>query len=137
MRTFFKSKFKFFIIPLGVFFLSGSAWADVFVIENKELNLAAEDIKDVFLGKKLTSGTSVLRPVDNRSIEEEFLRKVLSYSKAKYQLNWVKRSFQDGIVTPTAENSDAEVVSFVKSNPGGIGYVSSDPGAGVKVIKKY
>ena len=53
----------------------------------------------------------------------------------KYNATWAKKSFQDGIAAPKVKGSDSDVVDFVKSTPGGIGYVSAPGDA--KVIGKF
>lgn len=124
---------SFSVLTFGI----QKAQADVYVIENNSLGVTADDVKEIFLGLKQTTGTSILRPVDNKPIQDEFLQKALGITKARYDAQWIKRSFQEGLNQPTALTSDSEVVSFVKSNKGGIGYVTAEPGAGVKVVKKY
>jgi hypothetical protein len=132
------SKFTKLIISAGLLcLLSPAARADVYVICNPGLSLTDADIKDVFTGEKQAAGSTKLSPVDNKEAQDEFLQKALSVDKAKYSAQWAKRSFRDGISAPAALGGDADVVSSVKSAPGGVGYVSKDPGAGVKVLKKF
>lgn len=116
--------------------LSFSAFAgDVYVIANSAVNLTQAEVKDVFMGEKQVAGSVKLSPVDNKATQADFLSKVVGIDKIKYDAIWAKKSFQDGISAPKVKGSDADVVDFVKSTPGGIGYVSA-PGSS-KVIGKF
>ena len=118
------------------FLLSFSAFAgDVYVIANSGVTLSQAEVKDVFLGEKQTAGSVKLTPVDNKSAQADFLSKVLSVDKSKYDAIWAKKSFQDGLNAPKVKGSDADVIEHVKSTPGGVGYVSA-PGDS-KVIGKF
>jgi ABC-type phosphate transport system substrate-binding protein len=113
------------------------AFADVYVIVNPSLNLSADDIKNIYTGEKELAESTKIRPQDNSAAREEFLRKVLQLDVAKYESLWTKKSFRDGINPPTVRASDAEVIAFVKSNPGAIGYVTTAPPSDVTVLKKF
>jgi ABC-type phosphate transport system substrate-binding protein len=113
------------------------AFADVYVIVNPGLNLTADDIKNIYTGEKELAESTKIRPQDNSSAREEFLKKVLQLDVAKYESMWTKKSFRDGINPPTVRASDAEVIAFVKSNPGAIGYVTTAPPSDVTVLKKF
>lgn len=124
------------LIPALLFSCLCGAAAAGEVIANPSLDLAAGDVKDVFLGEKQMVGGTKLVPVDNASQQEAFLSAVVGMDAAKYQGMWTKKSFRDGVNAPAVKGSDAEVASFVKSTPGAVGYVGSAP-AGVKVLRKY
>lgn len=110
--------------------------ADVYVIANSAVTLADEDVRDVFVGDKQVASGTKLVPIDNASLQKDFLEKVLKIDAPKYSNIWTKKGFRDGINPPAVKSSDAEVISSVKSTPGTVGYVSKAP-ADVKVIKKY
>jgi ABC-type phosphate transport system substrate-binding protein len=113
------------------------AFADVYVIVYPGLNLTADDIKNIYTGEKELAESTKIRPQDNSSAREEFLKKVLQLDAAKYESLWTKKSFRDGINPPTVRASDAEVIAYVKSNPGAIGYVTTAPPGDVTVLKKF
>jgi len=50
---------------------------------------------------------------------------------------WQRQIFSGRGVPPTEKSSDEEVLTFVRSNSGAVGYVSEDTdlGTGVKVLK--
>jgi hypothetical protein len=112
----------------------GQAQADtVVVICHPSVTLSAAEIKDVFLGEKQLAGVTKLIPVDNNSLEEVFLGKIVRMDPAKYSGHWTKKSFRDGLTAPPVKGSDAEVLEFVKRTPGAVGYVKT-AGTGVTTV---
>jgi hypothetical protein len=108
------------------------------VIAHPFVNLNADDIRNVYLGEKQLAGSLRLVPVGNSAIQDEFLAKVLQTDEQKYQARWIRKRFREGVTPPSIKGSDAEVISFVRSTPGAVGYVSSlGDGAGVKVLEKF
>lgn len=120
------------ILSLGV----TAALADVVVIANPGAQIAPADVEDVFLGEKQFAGSIKLVPVDNGSLQESFLSKVLKLDSGKYNSKWAKKSFREGLNPPAVKSGDAEVIEYVKRTPGAVGYVASSP-AGVTVVQKY
>jgi hypothetical protein len=106
------------------------------VIAHDSVTLDADEVRDVFLGEKQFSGGLRLVPVDNNAAQTDFLSKVLQTDARKYAARWTKKSFREGLAAPALKGSDAEVIAFVRSTPGAIGYVSR-PGSGLKVIAKF
>ena len=117
-------------------FLAGMA-GDLFVICSAGVTLQSVEIRDVFIGEKAFAGSVKLVPADNGAAQASFLEKVLKLDAAKYASLWTKKSFRDGAIPPTTKGTDAEVIAFVKSNPGACSYVSADPGAGANVVGKF
>lgn len=113
------------------------AFADVYVIMSPGLNLTADDIKNIYTGEKELAEATKIKPQDNSAAKEEFLKKVLQLDASKYESLWTKKSFRDGVNPPTVRASDAEVIAFVKSNPGAIGYITAPPPSDVTVLKKF
>ncbi|MHB8473693.1 MAG: phosphate ABC transporter substrate-binding protein [Gammaproteobacteria bacterium] len=115
-----------------------TAWAaqagSLTIIANPSVNLTAAEVRDVFIGEKQFAGSVKLTPVDNSAAQVAFLQQVIQLDASRYSAVWAKKSFRDGVIPPSVKNSDAEVIGFVKSTPGAIGYVTS-PADGVKVIK--
>jgi ABC-type phosphate transport system substrate-binding protein len=106
------------------------------VIANAGVLLSADEIRDVFLGEKQFAGSLKLIPVDNGSLRGEFLAKVLQTDERKYAARWTRKSFREGMAAPAIKGSDAEVIAFVRSTPGAVGYVSAGA-PGVKVLEKF
>jgi hypothetical protein len=109
---------------------------EVFVIANASLELTPEEVKEIFLGEVQFAGAMKLLPVDNASVQADFLARVLKMTGTRYQGAWTKKAFRDGLNAPPVKASDAEVLGFVKSSPGAIGYVSTPP-VGVKIIGRF
>jgi len=108
--------------------------ADVVVISHPGTTISAGDVKDVFLGEKQFAGGTKLIPVDNASLQDNFLSKFLDMARSKYSSAWTKKSFRDGLTPPAMKSGDAEVIDYVKRTPGAVGYVSSAP-SGVNVAR--
>jgi hypothetical protein len=116
-------------------FCGPAAAGGLVVITDPAVTLSPNDVRDVYLGEKLMAGSVTLVPVDNLSAQPMFLSKVIKLDAIKYATAWTKRSFRDGRNLPTVRATDSEVIDFVKRTPGGIGYVTSAPAAGVTVVK--
>ena len=112
--------------------------ADIYVIVNSaSLAVHPDDIKLIYTGdKEMSSGTKI-KPLDNHLAQSEFLDKVMQLKANRYDALWTMKSFRDGLTTPSTKSSDSEVIAYVQSVPGAIGYVTSPPPAGVVVLKKY
>jgi ABC-type phosphate transport system substrate-binding protein len=106
------------------------------VIAHPSVSLSGDEIRDVFLGEKQLAGNLKLVPVDNTAIHAEFLARVLQTDAQKYSARWTKKTFREGLAPPGRKGSDAEVVEFVQTTPGAVGYVSR-PWPGVKVLEKF
>ena len=50
---------------------------------------------------------------------------MLHLDPARYATLWAKKAFRDGLEAPAAKASDAEVLAFVQSTRGAIGYVTT------------
>jgi len=106
------------------------------VIAHPSVTLSADEVKETFLGDKQLAGSTKLVPVDNAAAQSDFAAKVLGTDVAKYGARWTKKAFREGLTAPSVKGSDAEVMAFVKSTPGAVGYVAG-ASAGVKVLLKY
>ena len=107
------------------------------VVAHPSVLLKISDIRDVYLGEKQLSGDIRLVPVDNSATQEVFLAAVLQTNARNYAARWRRKAFRDGISPPPVKGSDAEVMSFVRSTPGAIGYIAGTAGAGVIVLDKF
>ena len=113
------------------------ALADVYVIINSTLTVAADDIKLIYTGDKELVGATKIKPLDNHAAASEFLSKVLQLNAGRYKSLWTMKSYRDGLTPPAVKATDDEVIAYVQSTPGAIGYVMSAPPAGVVVLKKF
>ncbi len=70
---------------------------------------------------------STIAPVDQSvrsDVRKSFCGEVLLQSLAEVQIYWQRRMFA-GVTPPPVKTSDEDVVAFVASMPGAIGYVSA------------
>ncbi|MGZ3774522.1 MAG: phosphate ABC transporter substrate-binding protein [Pseudobdellovibrionaceae bacterium] len=132
-----KTLFKITLAAIVGLFSGQMAFADVYVISNSAVNISAGDIKDIFTGEKQSVGGTKLAVADNKAAIGEFTQKALGLDEAKYSATWSKKNFRDGVPLPKAKANDAETFDFVKSTPGGVGYSTSAPPAGITMVKKY
>lgn len=108
-------------------YCSQSFSAELYIISNSALPIAADEVKSIFQGETEFSGSIKLEPTDNNAAQAVFLSKVMGMDKAKYESWWVKKSFRDGANQPPARATDMEVIEYVKKTPGGVGYVATPP----------
>jgi len=114
-----------------------AAWAgDVYVVCHPSVTLSEAELREVFLGDKQFAGSVKLAPVENASLQADFLGKVMKVDATRYASVWSKKGFREGLTPPPVRGSDAEVMAAIKANPGTVGYVSK-PSADVKVIQKF
>ena len=128
---------KFRLLALAVLLVvlcRPAAADDPVIITNPSLTLAADEVRDVYLGDKQMAGNVRLVPVDNASVQARFLAQVIKFDAAKYATTWTKKAFRDGLTAPPVKATDAEVIEFVKRTPGAVGYVGSAPGGGVNMV---
>lgn len=95
------------------------------VICHPSVDLSAAEVRDLYFGEIQFTGRIKLVPIDNLALQRVFLGTVLHVEPAKYSTLWAKRAFRDGLMPPAVKVSDAEVIAFVRSTPGAIGYVTA------------
>lgn len=128
---------KSYIISLVLLSVGVLAQAEISIIANKDLNMPATDVNDVFTGEKTSIAGIKLVLSNNKAALDEFCQKVLKTDAGKYASGWAKKSFRDGIPTPKEKANDAEAIEFVKSTPGGVSFITGAAPADVKVISKF
>ena len=84
-------------------------------------------LADVFLVKVVKWGDgSAIRPVDlslTSPVRVAFASTILGYTAFQLNQYW-RQEVAKGRVPPPVKQSDDEVIAFVASNPGAIGYVA-------------
>jgi ABC-type phosphate transport system substrate-binding protein len=132
------------ILTIGVLTSPSVAGAQEFTVivnaSNPVASLPRGDVAKLFLKKTIAwqSGQPV-SPVElpvAAKAREEFARTVLNKSIAQVKSYWQQQIFSGRDVPPPEKQSENDVVAFVRSNPGAIGYVSKgvDIGRGVKAL---
>ena len=92
-------------------------------------NIDRKALANIFLGikRKWDSGT-VITPIEQSlrsTVRAEFAKEILKRSPAAVLEYW-KRELQRGTKRPPAvKSTDGDVIAFVASRPGAIGYVSA------------
>jgi ABC-type phosphate transport system substrate-binding protein len=102
-------------------------------------SLSKKAASDLFLKKttKWSDGAAVLPVdlVDTSSTRESMSKSVHGKTTAAVKSYWNQQIFSGRDVPPVEKKSDAEVLAFVRSTPGAIGYVSEAASTeGVRVV---
>jgi ABC-type phosphate transport system substrate-binding protein len=121
--------------------LPASAAQGFKLIVNNSVHLEAVSKKsasDLFLKKtsKWESGVAVV-PVDqiDTALRDAFSRAVHGKTAAAVKSYWNQQIFSGRDVPPVEKKSDSEVLAFVRTTPGAIGYVSEGASVdGVRVL---
>ena len=107
---------------------------------NPVASMQKTEVAKLFL-KKTTAWESgqVVSPVElpaAAKAREAFAHSVLNKSIAQVKSYWQQQIFSGRDVPPPEKQTENDVVAFVRSNPGAIGYVSKgmDIGRGVKAL---
>jgi ABC-type phosphate transport system substrate-binding protein len=134
------------VVPVAVVLLLGAAAvagaADYAVVINSANTVTGLDrraVSALFLRRvsQWEGGTAVL-PVDgpNSSAREAFSKEVHGRKASAVRSHWLQVIFSGRGVPPPEKASDQEVIEYVKTHPGAIGYVSSEAAmADVRVLK--
>lgn len=115
---------------------AATAVADGYVIGHLTVNVAPEEVRQIYTGNMQFAGSRRLIPVDNGAVQGEFLYRVMRMDPDRYFALWTRKTFREGVSPPPVMVGDAEVLDFVRRTPGAIGYVGTNPGS-ANVILKY
>ncbi len=127
----------------GTVLIPGTAQAASYkIIVNNSVpvtSLSKKAASDLFLKKttKWENGTPVtpVDQLDSSNTREGFSKAVHGKPAAAVKSYWNQQIFSGRDVPPVEKKSDAEVLSFVRSTAGAIGYVSEAASAeGVRVV---
>ena len=107
---------------------------------NPVSTLSRGQVSRIFFRKTLTwDDGRQMAPVDqmpNSAARQAFSRTIHGKAVQSVQAYWMQLLYSGRAVPPPELGSDADVIVFVKSNPGAIGYVSSSASSGgVKVLE--
>lgn len=106
---------------------------------NTTETISEKELSEIFLKTKTKwdDGSSI-EPVDlnaRSEVREAFSEQIHGRGVGAIRNHWQQAAFSGAGTAPLERSSDAEVIDFVKSNPGAVGYISTDTDAsGVKVI---
>jgi hypothetical protein len=101
---------------------------------------SAKDLSRIFLKQKSSwPGGQKADPVDQKrdaTVRREFSDGVLGKPVSMVESHWQAQVFSGKGTPPKTLASDQEVINFVRSHPGGVGYVTASASTeGVKVIR--
>lgn len=114
---------KIFLIKILCLITPSFALAGA-IITHPGVKLEASEVREVFLGEKFSAASGdKLYLVDNKAALSGFCAKIMKMEPSKYSAMWAKKSFRDGISSPKSKVSDADVIEYVKTTPGAIGYI--------------
>ena len=110
--------------------------------DNPTTSLSAKDVSNYLLKKKTKWNADGFKekvdPIDlggDSPTRETFSKEVHGRSVSSIKSFWQRQIFSGREVPPPEAASDAEVITYVKSHPGAIGYVSASASLdGVKVV---
>ena len=123
---------------------SRTAHAQDFVVivnaANPAASVSKSEASNIFLKKaaKWSHGAAA-QPVDQQkssALRDAFSRGVHGKPASAIVSFWQQQIFSGKDVPPPEKGADADVLAFVRANPGAVGYVSAgaDLGAGVKRV---
>ncbi|MEQ8524236.1 substrate-binding domain-containing protein [Gracilimonas sp.] len=135
---------KLFITAVILLFIGASELAaqsyKVIVNEANTIeSITKKDLSDIFLKKtsKWDDGTAIT-PIDlgtRSTTRAAFSIDVHGQSIGAIRSYWQQAAFSGAGTAPLERSSDADVIAFVQSYPGAVGYISdSADAAGVKVL---
>lgn len=125
-----------FYIALAMLLAAGPIFAGVTIIANPSVpgtTISENDLKEIFLGKRVKwSDNSRINFVLSKDYgtHESFLKNYVGRSTSQFDMHWRNMIFTGQGRAPTKLSSDQDVINFVASTPGAVGYVSSQPGSG-------
>jgi hypothetical protein len=140
----------FSLLPLllAVVLLAGTGGpadaAEVVVVVNAVnpvSSLSLDDISKLFLKKtsKWPDGGKVMPVdlIDTSALRESFSKQIHGRGAAAIKAYWQKMIFSGQDVPPPEKATIGEALSYVRSNPGAIGYApaGADLGPGLKILK--
>ena len=117
------------------------AFSEPIVVVNNGVSVSSLDagsLQKIYLGKKAKwDNGDVIAPValKDGAVHDAFLKTFVKKSSSQFSSYWKKMIFTGQGVPPTSVSSEKDVVSFVSSTPGGIGYIDSQtPHDDVKAV---
>ncbi len=106
---------------------------------NPVTEMSSDAVARLFLKQSSTfpggAAATPVEPAKGSAARAAFAKTILNRTVQSLDTYWQQEIFSGRDVPPISRSTDDEVVAFVRSNPGAIGYVSgSSPTPGVKVI---
>jgi hypothetical protein len=128
------------LLPLALLLVGGQAAAsNVVIIGHANLSrLDVGAVQKVFTGKAIEIGGIAVTAVNantGSSVRIRFLQTFLNQDEEKYTAYWTVRRYIGKGAPPKELTSSAEMINFVQSTPGAIGYIDeADLKPGLNVL---
>jgi len=121
-----------------------SAWADLYIIANKDLSAAQLDKDDIaaiyLLKKKHWENGDDIMPINlpaQADARTRFTAEIFDSTPDKLGSYWDKMLFK-GETPPVTQNSEQAVILFVERIKGAIGYVETKPQSPqIKILHQF
>lgn len=129
-------------VALAVSFVfSGAHAGEIVVIGNSNVpKMDAATIQKVYTGKFISVAGVGVTPVGTRpgtAARSRFLQEFLNQDEDKYTAYWTVRRYIGKGAPPTDLASAADVINYVQSTPGAVGYIDeSELKQGMNVIAR-
>lgn len=137
-------KITIFIINLFILsaWFSLQAQQSVKIIVNQSVpdnRLSKDDIEKIYLGKKQAwSDGSKIAPVTLKECQahETFITQYVKRSPVQFNAFWLRAIYTGTGVPPVSFENESDLIHYVSSTPGAIGYVPEETESGeLKVIQ--
>jgi len=127
------------ILFAGVTEVNAQSFQVIVNESNSIESISKGDLSDIFLKKKTKCDNgSAVTPIDLNARSETraaFTEEVHGRNVGAIRSYWQQAAFSGAGTAPIERSNDADVIAFVKSNPGAVGYISAGADAsGVKVL---
>lgn len=109
------------------FFATCANAGGIVVIGNSNVpKMNVQTIQRIYMGKVLAVEGIDVRPIALKrgdAVRNHFLQDMLKQDEDKYTAYWTVRSFVGKGIAPMELQGSANVIEYVKSTPGAIGYI--------------
>ena len=119
--------------------VNGQNYKVIVNTDNPVKEISRKELDKVFL-KKVTKWENdvKIKPINlnqESDVRESFSKDVHKKNVSAIKAYWQKQIFTGKGVPPVEKSNDREIIDFVKSNPGAVGYISGGANTnGVKTI---
>jgi ABC-type phosphate transport system substrate-binding protein len=137
----FKTGIRTLLLALACMASELNAEGGVVVIGNANLaRLDVATLEKIYTGKVIEVNGIPVKPVNaisGSAVRNRFLQFYLNEDEDKYTAYWTVRRYIGKGVSPRELTNSADVINFVKSTPGAIGYIDdADVQPGINVLLK-
>jgi ABC-type phosphate transport system substrate-binding protein len=129
------------IAGMALSFPGPSLASDLVMIGNRSVpvsELSQEDIQNIYLGKKKNwdNGMKIMvATLVDGAVTDKFLKDYVKKNSNTFDTYWKKQIFTGGGKPPVKFDKEKDLVEYVSSNKGALGYVSSQSvSENVKII---